>query len=182
MKLPDTITTDPIPDGNLYSFDEVTPLLEGFVVTALRKYPKYADDINQAALLGAWEVTKDGPAAIEEISVRVKKRVAETLGEILPRKQAEAADLTLRGQETPVSDTTYVANKRAKEFETLPDKEKELLRRIFRDGYDTNTAADELRVDRGQALRLFRRYKKILRDGRPHDSRIDWRREYYNEE
>ncbi len=180
MQLPATITSDPIPDGNLYSFDEVKPLLEGFVVTALRKYAKYADDINQAALLGAWEVTKDGPAAIEQISVRVKKRVAETLGEILPRKQAESADLNYHGEEKPISDLSYVANRRAKEFEALPPNEKELLRRIFRDGYDTNTAADELRVDRGQALRLFRRYKKLLRDGRPHDSQIDWRREYYN--
>ena len=180
MHLPATITSEPIPDGNCYSFDEVTPLLGGFVAYHLKRFPRFAEDINQAALLGAWEITGRGPRPLGEVAAAVKKRVAESLGEVIDRHR-DARDVNWQSEGPPAAEPTPVAAKRLVEFDALPGNEKELLRRVFRDGFAVNDAADELRVGRAQALRLYRRYKPLLADARPDEAVVDWRREYYND-
>ena len=160
------MSTD-LPDGNYYTFDEARVPVEALASLQSKRFPKLAEDILQAALLGAWIVTKDGPADIDQIIHSAKKEIATCIGELCDRRTQEDYQPELRTVNDKVSDWGLKTTAALRDFDDLPDVEKTYLRLHFRDHLDYKEAAEKAGVPIAKAERLKKKYRLLLRSFQP---------------
>lgn len=159
-------------EGNVYTFAEAEPLVRNLARSLIGKFKRFREDIIQAALLAAWECTKDAPADFEVITVAVKRSVARTIGDLCGRKAADDVDREAFSDVHYDEQDDYLDSEMRKwgvrrrnalmAYDDLPPKSKAFLKLYYYRQFAFNEAVRCTRISGSEAKRLVLKYDEVI--------------------